>query len=82
MKVTTIQKWGNSYAIRIPKETIDSLKLKMGQSVTLVESKVGKTLSLTPSKRDRSLKELLSTITPKNKHAETDWGPHIGNEVW
>jgi antitoxin MazE len=82
MKVTTIQKWGNSYAIRIPKETIDSLKLKMGQSVTLVESKDGKTLSLTPSKRDSSLKEMVSAVTPKNKHTETDWGAPVGNELW
>jgi antitoxin MazE len=29
-----------------------------------------------------SLEELLGGITPENIHAEIDWGPAIGNEVW
>ena len=35
--VTTIQKWGNSFAVRIPKELVLNLALKEGSSVVVRE---------------------------------------------
>jgi antitoxin component of MazEF toxin-antitoxin module len=37
----------------------------------------GRTLQKT-----HDLKELVSRITPKNRHAASDTGPAVGNEVW
>ena len=28
------------------------------------------------------LRELVSGITPENRHLETNWGPAVGNESW
>lgn len=35
---TTIQKWGNSLAVRIPKQLIEALNLKEGNEVIVTES--------------------------------------------
>lgn len=29
-----------------------------------------------------SLEELVTKITPKNRHPETDWGKSEGKEIW
>jgi antitoxin MazE len=71
MKTTTIQKWGNSYAVRIPRETVDSMDLTEGQAVQIEETVDGKSLTITPSPQAAlSLESLLSRITPENRHQE------------
>ncbi|GAB6072091.1 hypothetical protein JCM14244_04680 [Venenivibrio stagnispumantis] len=34
------------------------------------------------AKDKKRLKELISKITPQNRHKEIDWGKPIGKEVW
>jgi antitoxin MazE len=80
MTTTTIQKWGNSFAVRIPKTSIDKLRLREGQSVTIQETANG--LSLVPTKKIKTLKELVGGITKNTLHRETDWGEPIGKELW
>lgn len=83
MSMTTIQKWGNSYAVRIPKKAMDKLHLRAGNTVTIHESVRNGTLSIVPTKpREHTLAEMLSRITDKNRHGEADWGDAVGNEVW
>ena len=33
-------------------------------------------------RRSYSLEELVSQITLKNRHGETDWGKRAGREIW
>lgn len=83
MNTTTIQKWGNSYAVRIPKKAMDTLNLRAGNTVTIRESLNNRTLSIVPLKlHTRTLAEMLSRITDKNRHGEMNWGNAVGNEVW
>jgi antitoxin MazE len=83
MKTTTIQKWGNSYAVRIPRDAVESMSFTEGQPVHIEAAVDGKTLTITPSTQaSLSLESLLSRITPQNKHTETDWGDIVGKEVW
>jgi antitoxin MazE len=35
-----------------------------------------------PSRPSYSLEQLVSQITPRNRHDETDWGAPIGHEAW
>lgn len=80
---TTIQKWGNSYAVRLPKEALRKLNLQAGHQVEIRESTHGKTLSIIPvQKREASLAEMVARITKKNQHGATDWGGAVGGEVW
>ena len=78
---TTIQQWGNSLALRIPKAFAHQTSIKKGSAVSL--SLENGCLVVRPLKpRKYSLKELVSKITPQNRHPETDWGKPRGKEVW
>jgi len=79
---TSIQQWGNSLAVRLPKEIIRKMKLHAGSQVSVAsnaQSIVIKPEARTPRK---TLDELLKGMTAKNIHRETDWGPDVGKEIW
>jgi len=83
MNTTTIQKWGNSYAVRLPISAIQKLNLHTGNSVEIRESDTGRALSIIPIKQKAdSLQEMIARITKKNSHTAADWGSAKGKEVW
>src|SRR2546425_8422603 len=67
---TQLSKWGHSLAVRIPKAVVESARLREGDPLT-VESRNGAIL-IRPERR-YSLDDLVSKITAKNRHEETDW---------
>ena len=77
----SIQKWGNSLALRIPKSFAAETHLEQG---TLVEVSLqeGKLLVTPLSQPAITLEELLKQVTPQNLHHEVDTGPAVGGEVW
>ena len=78
--IVKIQKWGNSLGVRIPKSLAQDAGIREGTSVDLrVES--GR-LIIAPAGKRYTLEELVSRITPENRHPETDWGAPVGKEVW
>src|SRR5215472_9543578 len=78
---STISKWGNSLAVRIPLAIAKQAGLGEGDRVTLALDRNGGVL-LRPSRRKYELSELVSRITPRNRHRETGWGPPQGEESW
>jgi antitoxin MazE len=78
---TTIQKWGNSLAVRIPKILADDLAVTEGLMVelTIVEGNLV-VKPINPLVYD--LDELLAMVTEENVHQEIDTGEAVGNEVW
>lgn len=77
--IATIQKWGNSLALRIPLAVAKQIHVKEGDSVTL---KVGASgLTVKPAPKKLSLDELLDKVTPENLHPATDWGADLGREI-
>lgn len=77
---TKIQKWGNSYAIRIPKNLFEDLRLVQGGEVVLEIQ--NQSLIMKPKKqKEYTLKELLKGMTPENRHELVEWGPDVGNEI-
>jgi len=78
---TKIQKWGNSLALRVPKRFAVQCGVEEGAEVDL-SVREGE-LVVTPARRRRyTLEELVAGITKKNRHAEVDWGPPMGKEIW
>ncbi len=78
---TTVQQWGNSLALRVPKAFAQQTRIKKGSLVRLTVEK-GRML-VTPLEHEKlSLKKLLAKVTPENIHPETDWGPPVGKEIW
>lgn len=78
--MTTIQKWGNSLAIRIPALLAEQLQLAEGTTVELA-SREGE-LVVRPAKPARyRLQELLKNCRPEQLHGELDLGDSVGREV-
>ncbi len=80
MMVTTVQRWGNSLAIRIPKAFAEEIQLAEDSDVEI--SLDGDRIIVAPAKRKWKLDELLAQVTPSNKHAEVEWGDRRGKEIW
>jgi antitoxin MazE len=78
---STISKWGNSLAVRIPLAIAKQASLGEGDCVTLALNRNGGIL-LRPARRRYELSELVAGITPKNRHRETEWGAPRGEESW
>jgi len=81
IKMTTkVQRWGNSLAVRIPKVILDDLNMKEGSDISI--SVENNTIKIILIKKKPTLEELISKITPENKHDEVDWGKPEGAEIW
>jgi len=63
---TAIAKWGHSAALRLPKDILNSLHLKIGDKVNIISN--GSRIVIEPSKP--SLEQLLSMVSQENKHDE------------
>ncbi len=80
-KVTKVKKWGNSYAIRIPKALAEETGLDFDKEVKLIAIN-GRLHIVSVHEFHYTLEELVASITPENRHEEWDIGPPVGNEVW
>lgn len=78
---TKIGLWGNSLAIRIPRDLAEEAGLDAGTEVQF--SIEGDRLLVEPTAESRwILEELLARVTKDNLHDEMDLGPPVGHEVW
>jgi len=83
MTTTTIQKWGNSYAMRLPRATVRKFNLHAGNAVEIREAVCGGTFSVVPLYyRSESLAKMVARITKKNSHSIVEWGRVRGKEIW
>jgi antitoxin MazE len=77
----TIQKWGNSLALRIPSAVARDTHLENGSIVNLAVRQ-GKVV-IEPAKKEKyRLDDLLKGVSKKNLHASVETGPAAGQEVW
>lgn len=76
MSTVIAQKWGNSLGIRIPKEAADKIGIEQGSELELCITENEKVITVKPkkSKKKYTLEELISQITPENRHKEIDFG--------
>jgi antitoxin MazE len=68
----TVSKWGNSLAVRIPKSIVRQARIAAGDSLAMAIESDG-SITLRYARRRYSLDKLVSKITPKNRHRETNW---------
>jgi antitoxin MazE len=78
---STISKWGNSLAVRIPMAIAKQANLGEGDSVKLSLDRDGG-IVVRPARPKYELSDLVARITPKNRHRETVWGAPQGEESW
>ena len=81
-----LNKWGNSWGLRIPRELVDAFKFQPGTKVKLTaqDSKI----TIEPAVSVEALFEdyygkPMNSITREavGTYAETDWGSDVGGEV-
>lgn len=74
-----VKKWGNSLAIRIPKDIATTLSL---DNNSMMELTVDNGVLIIKPKPNSLLESLVSQITSENLHKEIDTGRSVGNEEW
>jgi len=74
-----IQRWGNSLAVRLPKEVVRRARMAEGASVE-IEAQEGKIV--VRGVHRYSLEELLAGVRRSNLHDEVSTGDTVGREVW
>ena len=75
----TLQKWGHSVGVRLPKPMLEQVGLAEGAQVdVLVE---GVHLVIRQARRHPTLAELLAQCKPQNRPEPVDWGPDVGREI-
>jgi len=78
---TTIKKWGNSLALRIPKLFASDANLKIDNIVDISIDKGS--IIITPiSDKEYSLEKLLKGVSENNLHGEIGTGAPVGKEIW
>ena len=84
----TLQKWGNSQGIRIPKDLLNTLGIEVGTELSIGLSDDKTSITLSPAKDCRPIRgrhrieELIANSSPDAYAGEVDWGEPQGNEAW
>ena len=81
---TTIQKWGNSQAVRLPKYILESVSLEENDRIEITSDNDAINIKKTARKNraKKSLQERFEGYTGDYQCEEYDWGPPVGKEVW
>lgn len=80
---TSIQKWGNSQGVRIPKYLLDAVKLSTNDEIVIrAESDMLIIEKAAPTAARKTIKELFADYDGEYEPQEIDWGEQAGREVW
>ena len=85
---TTLQRWGNSQGIRIPKKYVDTLGMEIGAELTVElssdqsEIKIKPVVDNRPIRGRHKIEDLLAESSPDAFEGEVDFGVPQGKEVW
>ncbi len=85
---TTLQRWGNSQGVRLPKSIVESLGMTVGSTVIVEVSEDQSRITLKPAKDHRPVRgrhrieDLIAESSPRAFSGEHDWGTPQGKEVW
>lgn len=79
MNITqTLEKWGNSQGVRLPKKVVEAARLR--ENSRLAVSLRGRSIVLTPVNDDDSLEAMLVGVTPQAVGGEFNLGIDVGAE--
>ena len=74
-----IKKWGNSLALRIPKDIAHTLHI---ENNSVLELNIRDGALVIKPQNETLLKNLVLGINDNNLHTEVDTGEEMGNEEW
>ena len=73
--------WGNSLAVRIPKNLAKECGIAVNTDLEIVREK-GNIILMPVVKKKYSLSTLLAQVTEENQHSEVQTGAPVGKEIW
>ena len=77
----TIKRWGNSAAVRIPRNILSQASLEEGADVEIVSSHEGE-ITLRAIRKRKSIQELFADYNGEfYQTGEIDWGEPQGDEI-
>ncbi|MEN9848318.1 MAG: hypothetical protein RL368_1058 [Pseudomonadota bacterium] len=77
----TVQKWGNSLALCLPKPFTSQINIDEHSLVEIILE--GNQIIIKPIRPPKiNLDELLAAITPEDLHVEISTGDAVGKEIW
>lgn len=77
---STVGKWGNSLALRLPKSIADALQLSEGAAVKITVADGA--FTVTPRRPTYTLDEMLQSEPTPGSISEVDWADAQGKEAW
>lgn len=83
---STIQKWGNSQGIRLPKHVLEAAGIEVSTGdpieveLSVEENRI--TITKAVSRSRRGIAELFSGYDGKYEVVDVDWGSPVGKEIW
>ena len=78
--ITTIQKWGNSQGVRIPKTIMETMNWANNEPLLL--SVENDKVILQKAEKGKNIVELFAGFEDGYTSEEVDWGKPVGEEVW
>lgn len=85
---TTLQRWGNSQGVRIPKSILEPLGMDIGTLLNIELSEDRSRITIAPARDKRPVRgrhrieDLLAASSSNAFQGECDWGAPRGKEVW
>ena len=80
--ITSIQKWGNSQGIRLPKNILTAAGLSAGCAVKIVAEPDRIVIHKIGKRKHRSLQELFQHYNGEKGCEEWDTGTPVGKEIF
>ncbi len=78
----TIQKWGNSQGIRIPKAFLEALGMMENDLVELTRVDDNIVIKKVKKQNDLTLDDIFKDYDGESAAEKFDWGSPVGKEVW
>ena len=78
---TSVKKWGNSAAVRIPSSVMQAMQLDLDEVVDVREED-GRIVIGPVRQKKYQLQKLLKGITSRNQHEPVAFGRPMGKEAW
>ncbi len=77
---TTLQKWGNSQALRLTKEVLRAAQFSDNESVEIVADETG--IRIQKAQKIETLADLFKNYDGDHTYSEWDTGAPVGKEVF
>ncbi|MDD6988378.1 AbrB/MazE/SpoVT family DNA-binding domain-containing protein [Ruminococcus sp.] len=80
MALVSLQRWGNSQGVRIPKFILEEADIKINDEVNIFVSNGN--IIIQKCYARKSIQELFRDYEGNSKTEEFDWGKPVGDELW